>query len=127
DFVVTKTGQFLAHRVSLSAGPEEIPAGPRRRMPHGINYIHGTSHYNSGILVFTDFPDALSHFTDRRFRREVYRFVHAERREVLGRPPPRRKMRDVLRRTREGLRRSPGAVEETRSRRRTHCPDVKQY
>jgi hypothetical protein len=83
DFVVTKTGQFLAHRVSLSAGSEEVPAGPRRRMPHGINYIHGTSHYNSGILVFTDFPDALAHFTDRRFRRELYRFVREERREVL--------------------------------------------
>lgn len=83
DFVVTKTGQFLAHRVSLSAGPDEIPAGPRRRMPHGINYIHGSSHYNSGIFVFTDFSDALAHFTEPRFRREVYRFVRAERREVL--------------------------------------------
>jgi hypothetical protein len=83
DFVVTKTGQFLAGRVALSAGPEERPVGPRRRMPHGINYIHGTTHYNSGVLVFTDFPDALAHFTDRRFRAEVYRFVRAERREVL--------------------------------------------
>ena len=52
-------------------------------MPHGISYIHGTSHYNSGILIFTDFPDALSYFTDGRFKREVYRFVRAERREVL--------------------------------------------
>ncbi len=83
DFVVTKTGQFLAHRVSLSTGPEETPAGPRRRMPHGINYIHGTSHYNSGILVFTDFADAIAHFTDHQFKRELYRFVKAERREVL--------------------------------------------
>jgi hypothetical protein len=83
DFVVTKTGQFLAFRVSLSAGPEEIPAGPRRRMPHGINYIHGTTHYNSGILIFTDFSDAFAYFSDRRFKREVYRFVRDERREVL--------------------------------------------
>jgi hypothetical protein len=83
DFVITKTGQFLAYRVSLSTGTEEIPAGPRRRMPHGINYIHGTSHYNSGILVFTDFADALAYFTDRRFKRELYRFVRQERREVL--------------------------------------------
>jgi hypothetical protein len=83
DFVVTKTGQYLIHRVAQSAGPEEIPVGPRRRMPHGINYIHGTCHYNSGIFVFTDFPDALSYFTDRRFKREVYRFVREERREVL--------------------------------------------
>jgi hypothetical protein len=83
DLIITRTGQFLAYRVTLSAGPEEIPAGPRRRMPHGINYIHGTSHYNSGILVFTDFPDALSYFSDRRFRRELYRFVREERREIL--------------------------------------------
>ena len=83
DFVVTKTGQFLARRVALSTGPEELPVGPRRRMPHGINYIHGTSHYNSGTLIFTDFPDALAHFTDHRFRAEMYRFVRKENREVL--------------------------------------------
>lgn len=83
DFVVTKTGQFLAGRVALSTGPEELPVGPRRRMPHGINYIHGTSHYNSGWLVFTDFADALAHLTDPRFRAELRRFVRAEDREVL--------------------------------------------
>ena len=52
-------------------------------MPHGINYIHGSAHYNSGILVFTDFADAIGHFTDRRFATEVRRFVQRERREVL--------------------------------------------
>lgn len=83
DFVVTKTGQFLAGRVALSTGPEERPVGPRRRMPHGINYIHGSSHYNSGITIFTDFADALAHFTDPRFRAEVFRFVREEQREVL--------------------------------------------
>jgi hypothetical protein len=35
-------------------------------MPHGINYIHGSAHYNSGILVFTDFTDTFGHFTDRQ-------------------------------------------------------------
>ena len=44
-------------------------------MPHGINYIHGTAHYNSGILIFTDFADAIEHFTDRRFAAEVRRFA----------------------------------------------------
>lgn len=82
DYVVTKTGQFLARRVAESAGPGQ-PRGPSRRMPHGINYIHGTSHYNSGILIFSDFRDAYAHFNDTRFRREVYRFVREERREVL--------------------------------------------
>jgi catechol 2,3-dioxygenase-like lactoylglutathione lyase family enzyme len=81
--VLTKTCRFLAEKAALSAVVPAIPQGPRRRMPHGINYIHGSSHYNSGIFVFTDFADALAHFTDPRFRAEVWRFVGEERREVL--------------------------------------------
>src|SRR5262245_5484620 len=57
DEVVSKTGRFLADCAARSAVVPEIPQGPGRRMPHGINYIHGTAHYNSGILVFTDFAD----------------------------------------------------------------------
>jgi hypothetical protein len=81
--VVTKTCRFLAEKAALSAVVPEIPQGPGRRMPHGINYIHGSSHYNSGIFVFSDFADGLAHFTDARFRAEVWRFVREERREVL--------------------------------------------
>ena len=81
--VVTKTCRFLAEKAALSAVVPETPQGPGRRMPHGINYIHGSCHYNSGIFVFTDFADALAHFTERRFRAEVWRFVRQERREVL--------------------------------------------
>jgi hypothetical protein len=81
--VVTKTCRFLAEKAAISAIVPEVPQGPARRMPHGINYIHGSSHYNSGIFVFTDFADALAHFTDRRFRAEVWRFIRRERREVL--------------------------------------------
>jgi hypothetical protein len=83
DDVVTQVGEFLARLTALSAVVPEIPWGPRRRMPHGINYIHGTCHYNSGILIFTDFPDAINHFSDPRFNAEVRRFVREERREVL--------------------------------------------
>jgi hypothetical protein len=83
DELVSQTGRYLAAGVAKSAVVPEIPLGPGRRMPHGINYIHGASHYNSGILVFNDFQDALGHFTDRRFRAEVHRFVRLERREVL--------------------------------------------
>jgi hypothetical protein len=53
-------------------------------MPHGINYIHGAAHYNSGWLIFTDFADAIEHFTDPRFADEVRRFAREERREVLA-------------------------------------------
>lgn len=83
DVVVQRVGEYLAQLTALSAVVPEIPWGPRRRMPHGINYIHGSAHYNSGILVFTDFADAIDHFTDRRFAAEVRRFVCRERREVL--------------------------------------------
>jgi hypothetical protein len=83
DDVVAKTCQFLAERAAQSAALPEVAQGPARRMPHAINYIHGSSHYNSGILIFTDFADGLAHLTDPRFRAEVHRFVRCERREVL--------------------------------------------
>jgi hypothetical protein len=83
DLVLEATGKFLATRVRQSAVTPELPVGRRRRMPHGINYIHGSSHYNSGILLFTDFAECYRHITSPAFRREVYRFVRAENREVL--------------------------------------------
>src|SRR5262249_10315354 len=83
DEVVTKTCRFLAEKAALSAVVPELAQGPGRRMPHGINYIHGASHYTSGLFVFTAFTDALAHFTDPRCRAEVWRFVRRERREVL--------------------------------------------
>ena len=83
EYVVERVGQFLAQLVAQSAVVPEIPWGPERRMPHGINYIHGSAHYNSGILVFTDFADAIEHFTDPRFAAEVRRFARQERREVM--------------------------------------------
>ena len=81
--VIEATGRFLACRAAQSTGEREIPQGPRRRMPHGINYIHGACHYNSGILLFTDFAEARTYFGCPRFRGEVRRFVRRERREVL--------------------------------------------
>jgi hypothetical protein len=83
DRVLTATGKFMAGRVRQSAVTPELPVGPRRRMPHAINYIHGTSHYNSGILLFTDMAESYRHVTDPAFRRELWRFVQAENREVL--------------------------------------------
>lgn len=83
DTILTKVGEFLAQLTALSTVVPEIPWGPRRRMPHGINYIHGTSHYNSGTLIFTDFAEAISCFSDRRFAAEIRRFARVEKREVL--------------------------------------------
>ncbi len=83
DVVLLANGRFLAYRVRQSAVTPELPLGPQRRMPHAINYIHGSSHYNSGIIILNDLDDGYRHITDPQFRRELYRFVRSERREVL--------------------------------------------
>ncbi|MES2794078.1 MAG: hypothetical protein V4719_30975, partial [Planctomycetota bacterium] len=54
DVVLLANGRFLARRVGQSAITPEIPIGPQRRMPHAINYMHGSSHYNSGLILFND-------------------------------------------------------------------------
>jgi hypothetical protein len=83
EMIINRTGRFLADRVMQSAITPEIPQGTQRRMPHGINYIHGTSHYNSGIFLFNDFADGFRHVTDPDFRKELARFVREQKREVL--------------------------------------------
>ena len=81
--IVHRTGEFLASRVRSSIATPGATGPYAPKMPHAINYIHGTSHYNSGWMLFDDFAEATSYFTDPDFRREVYRFVAAERREIL--------------------------------------------
>ena len=83
ESVLLANGRFLAKRVRESAVTPEIPIGPLRRMPHCINYMHGSSHYNSGLILLNDLQDAFRHINDPSFRRELIRFVKAERREVL--------------------------------------------
>ncbi len=83
ETVLLANGRFMAQRVRQSAVVPEIPLGPARRMPHCINYMHGSSHYNSGLVILNDIPDAFRHINDPRFRREIRRFVAEEQREVL--------------------------------------------
>lgn len=83
DKVLYATGKFLAERVRQSATLPELPIGPKRRMPHAINYLHGVSHYNSGIVLLNDLAEGFRHITDFRFRREILRFVRETNREVL--------------------------------------------
>ncbi|WP_157605548.1 hypothetical protein [Schlesneria paludicola] len=83
ETVLLANGRFLAQRVRQSAIVPEVPIGPARRMPHCINYMHGSSHFNSGIILLNDLQDAYRHINDPAFRRELARFVKAERREVL--------------------------------------------
>ncbi len=81
--VVIATGKFMASRVKKSAVVPELPVGPKRRMPHAINYMHGSSHYNSGLILLNDLGDGFAHLSDPQFRRDLRAFVRSERREVL--------------------------------------------
>jgi len=80
--IVTSLGRFLASMVRRSTAAAEIPQGPRRRMPHAVNYIHGTVHHNGLFLVFDDLEDATRHFSDSSFVAEFERVARRERREL---------------------------------------------
>ncbi|HEX2094397.1 MAG TPA: hypothetical protein VHG28_18480 [Longimicrobiaceae bacterium] len=83
EVIVARIGRFLTSMVQRSAVTDpEIPQGPRRRMPHAVNFIHGTVQFNGGFLLFNDFLDARYHFSDDAFVREVRRFARQERREL---------------------------------------------
>ncbi|MEM1321906.1 MAG: hypothetical protein AAGG75_16720 [Bacteroidota bacterium] len=82
--IVHKVGKFLSNMVrkSTEADPE-INQGPKRRMPHGVNYLHGTVHFNGGFVLFDNFADAVYHFTDPAFIQEIRRFACEEKRELI--------------------------------------------
>jgi hypothetical protein len=82
DRIVTTLGRFLASMVKRSIRVDEIPHGPKRRMPHAVNYIHGTVLYNGLFVIFNDFEDAIAHMSDETFVREFKRVAREERREI---------------------------------------------
>jgi|SRR5215212_3002638 len=83
DTIVTKIGAFMAGMVSRSTIAEPgIPQGPKRRMPHAVNLLHGTILYNGAFLIFDDFLDGKYHLSDRRFVHEIHRFAREEKREI---------------------------------------------
>lgn len=82
EHIMQKVGGFLAEMVKKSAQLPEIPHGPERRMPHVVNYLHGSVHYNGLWLLFNTFAEAKHYFSDTAFRREFVRAVRQERREV---------------------------------------------
>jgi hypothetical protein len=83
EVIVQRIGRFMTNLVAKSVANPEIPWGPQRRLPHGINYLHGAVHSSAGILIFNDFKDAIYHCTDPAFRREIRRFARVEDREIL--------------------------------------------
>jgi hypothetical protein len=80
--IVSLLGTFMASLVRRSTVDPEIPQGPKRRMPHAVNFLHGTILYNGAFLIFDDFSDGKYHFSDRRFVREIRRFASEEKREL---------------------------------------------
>src|SRR5215210_3519498 len=74
ETIVCHIGSFMAAMVQRSAVADpEIPQGPKRRMPHAVNLLHGTILYNGGFLIFDDSLDAKLHLSSRRFAREERR------------------------------------------------------
>ena len=83
DTMLRSVGKYMTTMVKKSVGPQEIPRGLKRRMPHAINYVHGSSHYNSAILIFNNLQEGFDHFGSSEFRNELFRFVKDQNREVL--------------------------------------------
>ena len=84
--MVTNTGKYLSAMVRQSARtdryPEGMPSG-LRRMPHGLNYIHGSSHYNSGWIIFNNLEEAFLHFSNQDFLNDLKNFANESKREVI--------------------------------------------
>jgi hypothetical protein len=67
----------------MAAASSTAPGGRPAPMPPGILYIHGSVHFNGVWLLFNDFPEAIRHFSDRRFAAEFRRLVREEKREPV--------------------------------------------
>ncbi|MEA9358425.1 hypothetical protein SHI21_19470 [Bacteriovorax sp. PP10] len=83
DSIVCDVGNFMRKMVENSAKSAEFPKGRPDRMPPAINYIHGCVHYNGGFLIFNDFQDAITHFSNKEFQESFKNFVHEEKREPV--------------------------------------------
>lgn len=81
--IVCDVGNYMRKMVEASASTEEFPKGKPDRMPPAINYIHGCVHYNGGFLLFNDFKDAISHFSNIEFQNSFKKFVKEEGREPV--------------------------------------------
>lgn len=83
EVILARVGRFLSKMVARSAsGKPEAPHGPKRRMPHAVNYLHGGVHYNGLFMIFDDIPDLMAHIKDPVFRRQMLRLGRTQRREI---------------------------------------------
>jgi len=81
--IVERVMDFMRGRVEQCAARPGAPHGVPSRMPPAINLLHGPVHFHAVSLLFDDVPDAVQHFTDARFLREVKRCVREQRRELV--------------------------------------------
>lgn len=81
--IVCDVGTYMSKMILNSAASERFPNGKPDRMPPAINYIHGCVHYNGGFLLFNDFKDAITHFSNKEFQDSFKRFVKEEGREPV--------------------------------------------
>ncbi len=84
EIIVTRVARFLTAMVERSTFADpEIPQSSKRRMPHAVNYLHGTVHFNGGYLIFEDCRDLINHITDPTFVGEMRRFSAEQSRELI--------------------------------------------
>ena len=81
--IIERVMDFMRRRVVQAAARPEAPYGVPSRMPPVVNLLHGPVHFNGVSLLFDDVPDAVQHFTDPRFAREVRRCIREQRRELI--------------------------------------------
>jgi len=81
--IVERVMDFMRGVAAQSAGRPGAPRGVPSRMPPAVNLLHGVVHFHAVSLLFDDVPDAVQHFTDARFLREVKRCVREQRREIV--------------------------------------------
>lgn len=81
--IIDRVMSYIAGIVRQSASSAEHPIGRTAAMPPAINLLHGPVHYNGVSLLFNDTREAMRHMTDRRFVRELRRFIDTERRELV--------------------------------------------
>jgi hypothetical protein len=84
DFaIVERVMDFMRAIAAQSAARPGAPHGVPSRMPPAVNLLHGPIHFHAMSLLFDDVPDAVQHFTDARFLREVKRCIREQRRELV--------------------------------------------
>lgn len=83
DVILTGLGTYLLHLLKPAVATGDHPDGIQGRMPHGVNYMHAVSHYNSGWLLFNTYEEAIYYLSDPKFVKEMRRFAKQEKREIL--------------------------------------------